>query len=79
MNTVIKGTKSINEFKQKKSELTSRAEKFYADHVEISEAWTHGEPVKTWYGEYPLPIFIEYRDGSVFCYPEDISKAGADV
>lgn len=39
MNTVIKGTKSITEFKRKKSELTSMAEKHYADHVEISEAW----------------------------------------
>ena len=59
MNTVIKGTKSITEFKRKKSELTSMAEKNYADHVEISETWTHGEPVKTWYGEYPWSIFIE--------------------
>lgn len=44
MNTVIKGTKSITEFKRKKSELTSMAEKHYADHVEISETWTHGRP-----------------------------------
>lgn len=80
MHLVVKGTKTIEEFKEKKSKLEVMAKRYSAEHIDKAISWGHGEPVKAWYAESSRndgsldanEIWIEYRDGESFRYPNEI-------
>ena len=46
MNTVIKGTKTIAEYKRVREDMENLARANYARHKEAFEEWGEGEPVK---------------------------------
>lgn len=45
MNTVIKGTKTIAEYKRVREDMENLARANYARHKEAFEEWGEGEPV----------------------------------
>lgn len=49
MNTVIKGTKTIAEYKRVREDMENLARANYARHKEAFEEWGEGEPVKAWF------------------------------
>lgn len=69
MNTVIKGTKTIAEFKQVRETMENLARENYARHKEACEDWQEGEPVKVWY-EFDGSLCIEYKSGKWWHYNE---------
>lgn len=50
MDVVIKGTKTIEEFKQVKASMEERAERYSRRHIASCEHWQDGYPVKCWRG-----------------------------
>lgn len=46
MDVVIKGTKTIEEFKQVKASMEERAERYSRRHIASCEHWQDGYPVK---------------------------------
>ena len=52
MDVVIKGTKTIEEFKQVKASMEERAERYSRRHIASCEHWQDGYPVKCWRGSY---------------------------
>lgn len=49
MNTVIKGTKTIAEYKRVREDMENLARANYARHKEAFEEWREGEPIKAWF------------------------------
>ena len=45
MNTVIKGTKTIAEYKRVREDMENLARANYARHKEAFEEWREGEPM----------------------------------
>lgn len=68
-NTVIKGTKTIDEYKKKLSFMNQKAAEFYNKHKEAVENWTEGEPVKVWF-DMDDNLCIEYDSGNCWHYNE---------
>lgn len=48
MDVVIKGTKTIEEFKRVKASMEERAERYSRRHIASCEHWQDGYPVKCW-------------------------------
>lgn len=69
MHTVIKGTKTIKEFKEKQRFMEQKATEFYNKHKEAVENWTEGEPVKVWF-DMDENLCIEYESGNWWHYNE---------
>ena len=46
MDVVIKGTKTIEEFKRVKANMEERAERYSMRHIASCEHWRDGYPVK---------------------------------
>ncbi len=63
MHTVIKGTKTIAEYKQ----VHEDARAYFDAHKAGCEEWTHGLPEKIW-REGGDVLCIEYTDGSWWHY-----------
>ena len=68
-HTVIKGTKTIDEYKEKQRFMEQKAAEFYNRHKEAVENWTEGEPVKVWFDMDDNPC-IEYDSGNCWHYNE---------
>lgn len=62
MHTVIKGTKTIAEYKQVQEDMQEKARAYFDAHKAGCEEWTHGLPEKIWReGDV---LCIEYADGN---------------
>lgn len=68
-HTVIKGTKTIDEYKKKQMFMEQKATEFYNRHKEAVENWTEGEPVKVWF-DMDDNLCIEYDSGNCWHYNE---------
>ena len=68
-NTVIKGTKTIDEYKKKLLFMNQKATEFYSRHKEAVEDWKEGEPVKVWF-DMDDNLCIEYESGKCWHYNE---------
>lgn len=67
MHTVIKGTKTVAEFKEVQAKMEELATKAYAEHKTAFENWTYGEISKVWFdGEGVL--CVEYDSGKWYHY-----------
>lgn len=69
MQTVIKRTKTIGEFKEKQQKLTDLAELAYQRHRKAYEAWNEGEPVKAWF-DSDENVCVEYSSGNWWHYKD---------
>lgn len=67
MNTVIKGTKTIAEYKRVREDMENLARANYARHKEAFEEWGEGEPVKAWF-DFEGNFCIEYESGKWWHY-----------
>lgn len=66
MHTVIKGTKTIAEYKQVQEDMQEKARAYFDAHKAGCEEWTHGLPEKIWReGDV---LCIEYADGNWWHY-----------
>lgn len=68
-HTVIKGTKTIDEYKKKQMFMEQKATEFYNKHKEAVEDWKEGEPVKVWF-DMDDNLCIEYDSGNCWHYNE---------
>lgn len=71
LNTVIKGTKTIAEFKEVKERMESLTEKYYKAHKSACGDWTNGEPTKVWW-DMDGNLCIEYENGKWWHYNEQV-------
>lgn len=69
MHTVIKGTKTIEEFKELKAYLEQRAAEHYSSHKKAFEKWREGDISKVWI-DNAGNICIEYESGNWWHYNE---------
>lgn len=69
MNTVIKGTKTIAEYKSVCESMENLAIANYNRHKEAFEEWKEGEPVKVWF-DFEGNLCIEYESGKWWHYNE---------
>ena len=69
MDTVIKGTKTVEEFKQVRETLERLASEMSELHMQAFESWSHGELKKAWFDSYGN-LCIEYADGKWWHYNE---------
>ena len=70
MNTVIKGTKTIAEYKRVREDMENLARANYARHKEAFEEWGEGEPVKAWF-DFEGNFCIEYESGKWWHYNDN--------
>lgn len=69
MHTVIKGTKTVAEFKTVKEKMEKLAAECYSRHKQAFENWNEGEPVKVWF-DFNGNLCIEYESGNWWHYNE---------
>jgi hypothetical protein len=69
IEVVVKGTKTIEEFKRMRENMLKRAERYSKRHIASCEHWQEGLPVKCWRGEHGL-LWIEYESGHAWQYAE---------
>ena len=62
VHTVIKGTKTIAEFKELKEKMENLTEVYFNHHKSAWENWENGEPVKVWW-DSNNNLCIEYENG----------------
>lgn len=69
MDVVIRGTKTIEEFKQVRENMLRRADRYSRKHIASCEHWQEGLPVKCWRGERGS-LWIKYESGHAWQYAE---------
>lgn len=69
MHTVIKGTKTIAEFKEMRAFMEQTATEFYENHKRAFEEWQEGEISKVWIDGSGY-FCIEYESGKWWHYNE---------
>lgn len=69
IDTVIKGTKTIAEYKQVRADMQEHAAIYSKTHMSGCETWEHGKPVKCWY-DTDKTFCIEYESGKWWHYRE---------
>ena len=69
VHTVIKGTKTIAEFKELREKMENLTEVYFNDHKSAWENWENGEPVKAWW-DNNNNLCIEYENGKWWHYNE---------
>lgn len=67
MQTVIKGTKTIEEYKQLKALMEQRATECYQNHKQSSENWQEGDISKIWI-DGQGNLCIEYESSNYWHY-----------
>lgn len=72
MEAVVRGTKTIEEFKRVREDMLKRAERYSRKHIASCENWQEGLPVKCWKGEFGA-MWIEYESGNCWQYRETAS------
>jgi len=73
IEVVVKGTKTIEEFKKVRASMEERAERYSKQHISACENWQEGLPVKCWRGQYGV-LWIEYESGHCWQYKETESR-----
>lgn len=71
LHTVIKGTKTITEFKEVKERMESLTEKYYKAHKSACGDWKNGEPTKVWW-DMDGNLCIEYENGKWWHYNKQV-------
>ena len=69
MQTVIKGTNSIAEYKTVKETMEKLTDEFASRHKQAVESWAEGEPVKAWF-DMDNNLCIQYESGNWWHYNE---------
>lgn len=69
INTVIKGTQTIAEYKAVRADMQKRAALYSKTHMSGCETWEHGKPVKCWRIDGD-GLAIEYEDGQYWQYKQ---------
>lgn len=69
VHTVIKGTKTIAEFKEMKEKMEHLTEVYFNQHKAKCEKWENGEPVKSWW-DSDGNLCIEYENEKWWKYNE---------
>lgn len=67
MHIVVKGTKTVDEYKSVKSKIEELAERCYAAHKSAAGTWDDGQPVKVWY-DPDGNLCVEYESGKWWHY-----------
>lgn len=67
MHTVIKGTKSIAEYKELRAYMEKRAIECFQMHKQALEIWKEGEIEKVWI-DSQKNLCIEYESGNWWHY-----------
>lgn len=71
MQIVIKGTKTIDEYKMVYASMQERATRYSQQHIASCEHWQNGLPVKCWRDNNTSDVlWIEYENGNVWQYKE---------
>ena len=70
MHTIIKGTKTVAEFKAVKEKMEKLTAKYYDRHKQAFENWSEGEPVNVWF-DSDNNLCIEYESGNWWHYNEN--------
>ena len=71
MEAVVRGTKTIEEFKRVREDMLKRAERYSRKHIASCENWQEGFPVKCWLGALGV-LWIEYESGHCWQYRETV-------
>lgn len=71
IQTNIKGTSSISEYKQVKETLISLANEAYLNHLH-DDSWIHGEPSMAQFNQLTGNLVVTYEDGKSFEYNSDM-------
>lgn len=69
MHIVIKGTKTIEEFKQRKAEMEEKALRYSEAHRRAFEVWREGNIEKVWL-DADGTLCIQYESGSWWHYSD---------
>lgn len=67
IHVVVKGTKTVEEYKAVRESMIREAARSSAAHMDCTEEWTHGDPVKIWRDSSGV-ICIEYESGEWWHY-----------
>ena len=67
MHIIVKGTRTIDEYKAARSTMEDLANRYYAAHKSAAGLWDEGQPVKVWY-DPDGNICIEYESGKWWHY-----------
>lgn len=67
LETVIRGTHSISEYKQAKNTLEELTQKAYEKHRQLVQ-WTHGEPIRARYNDVTGYLQVVYSDSATYEY-----------
>lgn len=71
MHIVIKGTKTIDEYKRVYASMQERVNRYSQQHIASVHNWQDGSPVKCWCDNNNSNIlWIEYESGNVWQYKE---------
>lgn len=73
MHIVVKGTKTVQEFKEKQKMMSDLAVMCFRTHKNCVGQWNNGEPVKVWFDQYEN-LCIEYSSGSYFHYRFNVNQ-----
>lgn len=71
IQTNIRGTSSISEYKQAKETLISLANEAYRTHLQ-DDSWIHGEPSMAQFNQITGNIVVTYEDGKSFEYDSNL-------
>lgn len=69
MHTVIKGTKTISEFKEVQKRMEQLATQSFETHKKSFREWEEGDIKKVWF-DSDSNICIEYQSGNWWHYNE---------
>ena len=67
LQTVIKGTSIIAEYKEQKEKMEQLASTCYEKHKSKCECWNNGEPMKIWW-DADGNLCIKYESGEWYNY-----------
>lgn len=71
MQIVIKGTKTIDEYKKVYASMQERANRYSQQHIASCDHWQNGLPVKCWRDNNSFDVlWIEYESGNAWQYKE---------
>ncbi|NMB00260.1 MAG: hypothetical protein GX971_01865 [Firmicutes bacterium] len=70
METVIKGTKTIEEYKEVKAKLEKLAIEAFERHKKAFEGWSEGDIKKAWFDDRGV-LCIQYTSGNWWHYEND--------
>lgn len=71
IQTNIRGTSSISEYKQVKETLISLANEVYSHHLQ-NDSWIHGEPAMAQFNNLTGNLVVTYEDGKSFEYDSNM-------